>query len=151
MPLTPLDILQKQFLPARKAGLDPDDVQRFLDEVRAAWEATLAENQRLREELRSRESRITELRSSEDEIKETLMLARKITLEMESSSRREADLIVGEARLEAERVLAAAYEEERAVQEQILRIKSNRLHLLAQFRATLEAQSRFLDTIERSE
>ena len=47
MAVTPLDILQKQFKPATRGGLEPDDVNRFIDSVRESWEATLRENVRL--------------------------------------------------------------------------------------------------------
>ena len=62
MPLTPLDVLQKQFGPARKGGYDADEVQRFLDEVREAWEASLKENFKLREELATLDAAVDALR-----------------------------------------------------------------------------------------
>src|SRR4051812_47192518 len=104
MPLTPLDILQKQFGPARKGGYDSDEVQRFLDEVREAWENTLRENLRLREDQAALEAAVDALRGEQDEIRQTLVLARRMTVDMENIARREVDVLVGEARLEAERI-----------------------------------------------
>lgn len=149
MPLTPLDVLQKQFLPARKAGFDPEDVQGFLDQVREAWEAALMENHRLREDLRARGAEIAELEAQGDEIRETLILARRAALDVEGQARREADLIVGEARLEAEQLLAAAHEQGRKAEEHSMRIKAMRLHHIAQLRALLSATGRLLDEVER--
>lgn len=148
MPLTPLDVLQKQFGPARKGGYDPDEVHRFLDEVREAWEAALAENMRLREEVRGRDEAILRLRAEQDEIKDTLLLARRLTVDLENNARREADVLLGEARLESERILAVATEEHRTLQEDVLRLKAARLNHLAQMRALLEAQQRMLDELE---
>lgn len=148
MPLTPLDILQKQFGPARRGGYDPEEVHRFLDEVREAWEGSLKESQRLREELRALDAAVESLRAEQDEIRQTLVLARRMSLDLENTSRREADVLVGEARLEAERILAAAHEERRSLQEEVVQLKATRLHHLAQLRALVDAHGRMLDALE---
>lgn len=149
MALTPLDILQKQFEPARKGGLDPDDVQRFLDGVREAWEGALKENARLQQVLRDRDDEIDRLRGEQAEIQDTLVLARRLSVELESNARREADVIVGEARLDAERILATAHEEERTLHAVVVRLKAARLHHLAQMRALLDAHSKLLDEYDK--
>ena len=120
MRVTPLDIIQKQFGPARRGGYDSDEVRAFLDEVRDALEESLKDNQRLREQLQRRESEIVELRSGEGDIKDTLLLARRLSEDMERAARREADVILGEARLEAEKVLQTAAEERRALQAELV-------------------------------
>ncbi|MDP2308376.1 MAG: DivIVA domain-containing protein [Pseudomonadota bacterium] len=148
MALTPLDILQKQFGPARKGGYDPEEVHRFLDEVREAWEGSLKENLRLREELGALDDAVETLRSEQDEIRQTLILARRMAVDLENTARREVDVLVGEARLEAERILAAAHEERRSLQEELVHMKSTRLHHLAQMRALVDAHGRMLDAIE---
>lgn len=151
MALTPLDILQKQFGPARKGGYDPEEVHRFLDDVREAWEGTLKENHRLREELRTLDAAVESLRAEQDEIRQTLVLARRMAVDLENTARRESDVLIGEARLEAERVLSAVHEERRAVQEELVQLKAQRLHHLAQMRAMVEAHGRMLDAFESRE
>lgn len=148
MALTPLDVLQKQFGPARKGGYDSEEVQRFLDEVREAWEGALKENFRLREELREREEGIEILRGEQDEIKETLLLARRLSVELENSARREVDLLLGEARLESERIVSTAQDELRSIQEEVIRLKTARIHHIAQMRALIDAHGRILDDLE---
>ena len=148
MPLTPLDVLQKQFGPARKGGYDSDEVQRFLDDVREAWEVSLKENFKLREELATLDAAVDTLRTEQDEIRKTLVLARRMAVDLENTAHREADVLVGEVRLEAERILAAAHDERRALQEELVHLKSTRLHHLAQMRALVDAHGRMLDAIE---
>ena len=145
--LTPLDILQKQFTVAR-SGYEPAEVQQFLDAVREAWEGSLRDAARLRDELRERDAVIDGLRAEQAEIRETLVLARRVSLDVENTARREADVLVGEARLEAERILAVVHEEHRALQEQVLRLKAARLHHLAQMRALLEAHGRMIEEFD---
>jgi DivIVA domain-containing protein len=151
MPLTPLDVLQKQFGPARKGGYEPEEVHRFLDEVREAWEGALKENHRLREEIRALHAELARFRGEQDEIKETLLLARRLSVDLENTARREVDVLLGEARLESERLLATAQDEHRSLQEDVLRLKAARVHHLAQMRALLDAQHRMLDELDPRE
>lgn len=150
MALTPLDILQKKFESSRRVGYDPEEVHRFLDAVREAWETTLRDNARLQDELRARDADVDRLRAEQGEIQETLILARRLSVDLEGSARREADLIVGEARLDAERILAAAHEEERQLQAVVVRLKAARLHHIAQMRALIDAHQKLLDEYDRN-
>lgn len=148
MALSPLDILQKQFGPARRQGYEPDEVHKFLDAVRESWEASLKDAATLRDELRQAQDEADALRAQQDEIKETLILARRISTDLEGSARRESDIIIGEARLDAERILSAAHEEERELQETVIRLKASKVHLVAELRSLLGAQGRMLDEWE---
>jgi len=148
MRVTPLDIIQKQFGPARRGGYDSDEVRAFLDEVRDALEESLKDNQRLREQLQRRESEIVELRSGEGDIKDTLLLARRLSEDMERSARREVDVILGEARLEAEKVLQTAAEERRALQAELVRRRSTRIKMVADLRGLIDGYGRMVDAID---
>lgn len=148
MRVTPLDIIQKQFGPARRGGYDSDEVRAFLDEVRDALEESLKDNQRLREQLQRRESEIVELRSGEGDIKDTLLLARRLSEDMERAARREADVILGEARLESEKVLQTAAEERRALQAELVRLRSTRIKMVADLRGLIDGYGRMVDAID---
>lgn len=149
MAVTPLDILQKQFGPARRGGYEPAEVHAFLDQVRESLEAALREGLKLREALLDRDRELATLRAESGDIKEALVLARRLAVDMENNARREADLVLGEARLEAEQLLAAARDEERLLQEHIMRLRTSRVHHLAQMRAFIDAQGRILDELDR--
>jgi cell division initiation protein len=151
MRVTPLDIIQKQFSPARRAGYEPDEVRQFLDQVRESLEEVLKESQRLRDQLVRREAEIDELRGKESDIKHTLMLARRVSDDMERTAKREADVLIGEARLEAERILMAATDERRELQADIIQLRSTRARLLADLKAVLDAHARSLADLERQE
>ncbi len=147
MRVTPIDILQKEFTPSKK-GFDPDEVKAFLEETRETLETVLTENQSNKINLAVQEKEIAKLRANEDEIKETLLVARKLTENMSSQARREADLILGEARLEAQRVLTQAHDEHRDLLQEVVHLKGQRLLLIAGIRGILGAQSRLMDDIE---
>ncbi len=146
--LTPIDLVHRQNQFETRKSVDGDEVARFLEEVREAWEAALRDNARLRDDLRQRMDEIASLRAQQEEITETLVLARRMTLDIESTARREADVLVGEARLEAERLLSVATEQHRSLQEELLRLKAARLNHLAQMRAIVDAHGRMLDELD---
>ncbi|WP_404447039.1 DivIVA domain-containing protein [Microbacterium marinum] len=57
MPLTPEDVVTKQFQHVRfKEGFDPDEVDDFLDEIVVEWRKTIAENEELKAKLAAYES-----------------------------------------------------------------------------------------------
>ena len=147
MTITPLDIIQKQFSSTRR-GYEPEAVQSFLEEVRETLEAVLMENRRLRDELGERDTEIENFRQTEDSIKETLHVAREVATQMQRNARQEADIILGDARLEGERILSLSQDEYRSLLEQITRLKATRLQSVARMRAMLGAQLQLLDEIE---
>ena len=147
MRITPLDILQKDFS-SNKKGLDPDEVRAFLEEIRETLENVLKENHEQKISLAAQEKEISTLKKNEDEIKETLLVARKLTEDMSTQARREADLILGEARLEAQRVLTQAHDEHRDLLQEVVHLKGQRLQLIASIRAVLDAQTRLMDELE---
>ena len=139
MRVTPLDIIQKQFNTARgRGGYEPDEVREFLDQVRDSLEDLLREHQRLREELARREAEVAELRGGEGDLKSTLLLAKRLSDDLKDGARREADVLVGEARLEAERILMAITEERRELQAELLQVSAARARMLADMRAAIE-------------
>ena len=147
MTITPLDIIQKQFATNRR-GYEPEEVQAFLGEVRETLEAVLMENRRLRDELSERDTAIANYRQTEDSIKETLHVAREVANQMQKNARQEADIILGDARLEGERILSVSQDEYRGLLEQIQRLKGTRLQSVARMRAMLGAQLQLLEEIE---
>jgi cell division initiation protein len=148
MRVTPLDIIQKQF-GANRRGYDPDEVRVFLEEIRETMEDLLKENQRLREQIARRDAEIAELRESEHEVKETLLLARRVREDMERTSRRESDVLLGEARLEAEKIMMSASDERREIQGELVGMRSQRAHLMGELRGIIETHLQMLNDLER--
>lgn len=148
MRITPLDIIQKEFGSVRR-GLDPDEVGQFLEEVRETLEEVLRENRTHQESVKARDREIESLRARESEIHQTLMLARRMTEELKDTSRREADLLLGEARLEAQRVLSTAHDEHRELLQEVIQLQSVRKRLAAELRAVMETHLRLVRELEQ--
>ncbi len=147
MRITPLDIIQKQFAPSKK-GVDAEDVTAFLDQVRETLEELLRENQDHKVALTERDREIDRLREAEAEIKETLLMARRISEDLQGTARREADLVLGEARLEAQQIINQTHDEHRHLLKEVMRLRSLRHQLVSQVRAVVDAHARLLDDCE---
>ena len=143
MSVTPLDIIKKQFKSSRK-GFDEDEVRAFLNDVRETLVELLNENQRLREMIARRDNEINQLKGEESSIKDTLVLARRLTEDLERKARRESDLIVGEARLEAQKILMATADERRNLQAEIVHLQSMKARFVAEMHAMLSAHAHML-------
>ena len=112
-------------------------------------EDLLKENQRLREQIARRDAEIAELRESEHEVKETLLIARRVREDMERTARRETDVLLGEARLEAEKIMMSASDERREIQAELIGMRAQRAQLISEIRAIVETHMRILDDLER--
>jgi cell division initiation protein len=149
MRVTPLDIIKKEFTPSRK-GVDEIEVTNFLEDVRETLDELLKENQRLRDVIKRRDAEIMELKGEESSIKDTLVLARRLTEDLERQSRRESDLIIGEARLEAQRILMEAADERRDLQGELTSLRSMKYKMMASMQSILDAHNLLLKDMQSS-
>lgn len=149
MRVTPLDIIKKEFTPSRK-GVDEIEVTSFLEDVRETLDELLKENQRLRDVIKRRDAEIMELKGEESSIKDTLVLARRLTEDLERKSRRESDLIIGEARLEGQRILMEAADERRDLQGDLTNLRSMKYKMMAEMQSILDMHNLLLKDMQSS-
>ncbi len=103
MTLTPQDILSQQFH-VRIRGFDQEEVDAFLDTVAEDMQQLLEENAQIKDELVELKNSLKEYRSQEKSFQQAIISAQKITEEMETRSRQEAESLVSKARAETERL-----------------------------------------------
>jgi cell division initiation protein len=106
MKITPLDIQQQQFKGKLFGGLDQEDVDAFLQSVASEMENLIRENNELKEQQARQNREMLEVAEREKELREVLLAAQRITEDMKNNARKEADLIISEAELKAERIVA---------------------------------------------
>jgi len=103
--ISPLDIQQQQFKGKMFGGLDPEDVDSFLQLVASEMENLIRENSELKEQTHRLSSELEEMRKKEVDLRDTMLAAQKITEEMKANSQKEATLLISEAELKAERIV----------------------------------------------
>src|SRR2546428_13360906 len=88
MRLSPLDIRQQQFTVRMFRGLDPQEVEAFLEDVAEEREQILKENVTLKEQLGVHEERARRENEVERMLTETLVPAQERTEELKQGARR---------------------------------------------------------------
>jgi len=106
--ISPLDIQQQQFKGKMFGGLDPEDVDAFLQLVVGELEDLIRENTELKEQARRVAADMEEMKEKEVTLRDTMLAAQRITEEMKANSQKEATLLISEAELKADTILADA-------------------------------------------
>ncbi|MCK6526201.1 DivIVA domain-containing protein [Myxococcota bacterium] len=147
MKIAPIDLAQKTFTQAFR-GYEPQEVNAFLERVREDWEELLKRVRSLETDLAHREREVEALRGQESDLKETLILARKVSADVKANAEREAEAIVAGARLEAGKVEAEWRRRRDALQEEVERLGAIRARHLAAVRSALEVHRTLLEVME---
>jgi cell division initiation protein len=144
MRLSPIDIRQQQFTTKLLRGFDRQEVDAFLDDVADDYEGVLRDNATLREQLASYEERVRGLGETEKTLKDTLVTTQRVAEEMKEGAKRDAQLIVREATLSADKLLEESRAEEAKLRVEIQTLKRVRRQLIEELRATVERYDRTL-------
>ncbi len=97
--LTPIDITNKRFRRALR-GYRPSEVDEFLAEVGADYEAVVLENARLREQVAQMQQELERYRAMEEAMKEALVLAQRTADELRATAHKEAEILRAQAELQ---------------------------------------------------
>ena len=103
MGLTPLEIRNREFKRTFR-GISADETRGFLEQVADEMEIILRNKTDLENEMEALREKLSGYVSREDTIHKTLLLAQKASEETVVNARKQADLIVEEARGQARRI-----------------------------------------------
>ena len=147
--LTPLDVRKKKGdFRSVVRGYDRGAVDSFLDEVASRLEALVRDNSAVAAKLEAMNDAIGGYRERERAMNEALVSAQQLRVEVREQSRREADLVLREARAEGDRIVADAKRQVALALEALRRVQGQRIRFLRLFRALVERQ---LGEIEQEE
>ena len=145
MPLTPLDIHNKEFSRSFR-GYDEDQVNEFLDQVIKDYEALIRENKDLANQTVALQERLDHFTNIEDSLSKTIIVAQEAADEVRSNAKKEAQLILKEAEKNADRIINESLTRSRKVALEIEELKKQASIYRTRFRTLLEAQLELLNT-----
>ena len=145
MKISPLDIQQQQFKGKLLGGLDPEDVDAFLQLVSHEMEELVRENTEFKEQSRRAAVELEEFRQREVTLRETMLAAQRITEEMKANAQKEASLLISEAEIKAERIVADAENRLMQLNNQIQDLRRERLQFETSFKAILDTHYKLLN------
>jgi cell division initiation protein len=144
MKISPMDIQQQQFKGKMFGGLDAEDVDAFLQSVAGEMEELIRENGELRERLNRNAQAMTEMEARESQLRETMLAAQRITEEMKANAQKEAHLVVSEAELKGERIIADAERKLVELSNQIQELKRDKVQFESGFKGLLDTYYKLL-------
>jgi cell division initiation protein len=146
MKLTPLDIQQQQFR-SKLWGFDPREVDGFLDVVAADFEEVIRENKQLKEDLRRREAELQQHKEREQNLKDTMVTATRITEDLKQNARKEAEMIIGQAETQAEQIIQNAHTRLARVIDDLDELRRQKTQFEESVRSLVQTHLKLLDSM----
>jgi cell division initiation protein len=144
MRITPMDMRQQRFKGAMR-GYDRTDVVAFLTEAADDYEQAMREIDRLRADLMRMEALLAEHRQRENNLRDTLLTAQRLSGEVKEAAQTEAKLIIREAQGRADLLLQKAQGRLEELDHDINELKLRRRDAEGSVEASIQALYRALE------
>ena len=149
MKITPIEIERHQFQKVLR-GCDPEEVKAFLNQVARQIEELVRDNQTLKE-VNNRLSELGDLKGHEVQLRNALASAARVTEDMKDAAEKEAQILIAEGKLEAEKIVASARSELSRLTEESRGFQLQRTRLLSELKTIIDSHRRLVETQEELE
>ncbi len=150
MNLTPMDIQRHPFR-RKLRGFDPDEVRTYLGLVAEELATLLQQLATLKKENETQRELLEEHRQRETILKNTLLLAQRVSEEVKEAARKQSEATVREAELRADRLVELAQSRAHEVERGILDLRAQRKAVRDDLRALIGRVTQVLDLQEEAE
>ncbi|MGO4887856.1 DivIVA domain-containing protein [Anaerobacillus sp. MEB173] len=145
MPLTPLDIHNKEFSRGFR-GYDEDEVNEFLDQIIKDYETVLREKKELFERVTELDEKLEHFANIEETLNKSILIAQETAEEVRRNAQKEAQLIIKEAEKNADRIINESLAKSRKIAIEIEELKKQASVYKMRFKMLIEAQLEMLST-----
>ena len=142
-----MDPRRKQFS-RRLRGYDPQEVKVYLEQTAERLEDLHRQGRDLERQAEELRRELKEYRSREQSLEAALAQTRQVSEDIKANAEREAQLLVAEAELQAEKVLGQAHNRLAQIHDDISELKRQRAQFEVRLRSLVEAHLKLLD-VER--
>ncbi|MFS0823685.1 DivIVA domain-containing protein [Bacillus sp. 1P02SD] len=139
MPLTPLDIHNKEFNKGFR-GYDEDEVNEFLDQVIKDYEMVIREKKELESKLSELNEKLGHFTNIEETLNKSILIAQETAEEVKRNASKEAKLIIKEAEKNADRIINESLAKSRKITIEIEELKKQSKVFRNRFKMLIEAQ-----------
>ncbi len=150
MRLTPIDIRKQEFRKAMR-GYDADEVDTFLAMVADEMEDLITQAEKAKSEVSGLKERLSEYQQMEATMRETLVTVQKAAEEKRDAARREAEMILKEAEVQASKWIEDAHRSVRDVKNELARLNGMRDSYVARLKMLMKSQLDMLKMLESEE
>ncbi len=140
-------------------GYDPDEVNRFLDQVIQQVEKIVKENkekdqrikdlQHLEEENRRLRQKLEEKEKYTDTLSRAIVMAQKTSDQMRASAHQEAEVILKDAKENANRIVNEALLKAEKTEDEVAKLRRNTKIFKRRIKEIVEAQIEVIDEIDQ--
>jgi cell division initiation protein len=148
--ITPVDVRNQQFGKAFR-GYDPSEVDSYLEMVCSTLEDLIKENAGLKEKLSSVESTLVGYKDLEGNLKAALVTAQKSAEETRENATKEAQLLMRETKIKAERKMEESLNTLSEMRKQIADLENTKKEYLARLKSLVETHLRVLESMEKED
>lgn len=148
MKISPLDIQQQQFKGKMFGGLDSDDVDSFLQQIAQQVEELVRENTDLKEQNRRMTAEADELKQREADLRQTMLAAQRVMEEMKANADKEARLVISEAEMKAEKIVAEAEKSLVQLNNQVQDLRREKMKFESSLKSLLDTHYKMLNLSE---
>ena len=150
MKISPMDIQRQSFNRVLR-GLDAEEVRAYLNLVAEEVSVLQRERDSLQNEVQSLRGLLDEHRERETILKNTLLTAQRVSEDIKENARKEAEGVVKQAELQADRLLDLAQNRAHDLEGGILDLRAHRSSLRTDIRAFITRLTQILDLQEEAE
>ncbi|ASK63569.1 septum formation initiator [Virgibacillus phasianinus] len=145
MPLTPLDIHNKEFTRSFR-GYDEDEVNEFLDQVIKDYEMVIREKKDLKEKVEQLNEKLGHFTNIETTLNKSILIAQETAEEVRGNATKESKLIIKEAEKNADRIINEALNKSRRIAMDVEELKKQGKVFRTRLRMLVEAQLEMIGT-----
>jgi cell division initiation protein len=145
--LTPLEI-KKQRFKTRVRGYDTVEVESFLEMIANEYESFLNERNHHIDEITKLKTQLKDYQQVEKTLQETLMNAQETVSQSRENSKREAQIILREAELKAERILDEAKDKLENMRNEYAIMKAQKESFTKRLKHLLNSQIELIQVLE---
>ncbi|WP_405102339.1 DivIVA domain-containing protein [Oceanobacillus sp. FSL H7-0719] len=145
MPLTPLDIHNKEFS-NKFRGYDEDEVNEFLDQVVKDYEIVIRDKKSLEEKVEQLEEKLGHFTNIEETLNKSILVAQETAEEVRGNATKESKLIIKEAEKNADRIINEALSKSRRISMDVEELKKQAKVFRTRLKMLVEAQLEMVET-----
>lgn len=150
MRLSPLNIKKQEFS-KKFRGIDPDEVQAFLEKIADDWEELQTENDALKKQVEENSVQLNEYRRIEKSLQDTLLKAQENSSKTIESTKKQASLMLKESEIKAQQLIDKAKENAADIMNSIINLREERDLIIAKLKAIVNSQANLLEMkVERA-
>jgi cell division initiation protein len=150
MKISPMEI-QKQSFSRTLRGFDRDEVRSYLGLVAEEFAELQRARADLEQEVQLLRGSVDDYRQREAILKNTLLTAQRVSEEIKENARSQAQAVMREAELQADRLLELAQGRAHEVERGILDLRAQRTGLRTEVKALIERLARIIELEEEAE